>query len=588
MVALTVAVTLGVPVANAQVCHISLAVSPPTVNYPGALPPSGAQDTFGEVLDLNYSSSLSGEILQVQYFSGSNWTVVENVTANSVGFTETTVSLTTMWAHLGENTLRVGAPGCSSAPASFSIATSSQAVASDVGAYVIVALLGVAFYLVGRRAPYRAFIVLAAAVYLVIAPFTGQRYDVYFLLSSGIRLLQHVNPFYAGSPPVFPGALKWAYPPLYSLYSAVSFLAYRGLTGAPMPSVSSLTWPGYLTSTYNVWLAYVPKSLPALVFLLKLPMILSALATGILLPKMTGSRSSAIFWITNPLVILVAAIWGQLDPIATLLAVAAVFYYGRGKPYHAYFLASLGAAVKVWPVLLIPLFLVDSLRKVGRDSFRPLVAVAPSLVATLGLYAAFGNFFQTVSVFLYARGIPSFSGQFSVNGLTWQQTLAALGAPAVPIFLIVGIPIYVLILGWMYWKRDGDVTKWLVVSVLVFYLTYNYVNPQYLYWILPFLILQRKKIASWLFTALPVAYVALSYNIFYFVSPAILPDEFSTGPSLVEQLKLAHFSSTSLPFIVVGAALPTLLYLVLLRQELNTRRRGRTPADRTGEEEKPH
>ena len=566
------ATALGAPAAGAQTCQLSIAVSPATVNYPGHLPGGGASESFGEVLDLNYTASIAGQTIQVQYLNGSNWVDVQNITANSVGFTETTLSLTTAWARLGSNTLRASDSSCSSAQASFSVVVNTTAVSGDVEAYLLVVLLGVGFYLIGRRTPFKIFLVFAAAVYLVIAPFTGQRYDIYFLLSSGIRMLQHVNPFFAGSPPVYPGALKWAYPPLYAVYSAASYLLYQALTGASIPSVSSLTWPGFLTSTYNVWLAFVPKSLPALVFLLKVPMVLSALGTGALLAKMTGSKASGIFWITNPLVILVAAIWGQLDPIATLLAVAAIYYYGRGKQYHAYLLASLGAAVKIWPALLVPLFLVGGLRREGRRSLKPLTAVLPSLAVTLGLYAAVGNFFETLAVLLYARGIPSYAGQFSVNGLTWQQALAVLGAPAVPIFLIVGIPIYGLILAWMYWKRDGDVTKWLVVSILVFYLTYNYVNPQYLYWVLPFLILQGRKLASWLFTALPVAYVAFSYNIFYFVSPAILKDEFSIGPSVVEQLKLSGLYSMSLQYFAVVAAVPTLVYLLLLRQELKAHR----------------
>jgi len=290
--------------------------------------------------------------------------------------------------------------------------------------------------------------------------------------------------------------------------------------------------------------------------------------------KMTGSKAAAVFWIANPLVILVAAIWGQLDPIATLLALGALYYYDRKKPYHAYFLASLGAAVKIWPVLLIPLFLVDSLRKDGRAALKPLSTVALPLAVSLGLYAAYGDFAQTVGVFIYSRGIPTYGGQFSVNGLTWQQALAALRAPPVPIFLVIGIPLYCLILAWTYWKKDSDITKWIVVSILVFYLTYNYVNPQYFYWIIPFLILQRKRVASWLFTALPMAYVALSYNIFYFVSPAILFDEFSNGAAIVDQLKIAYFSSMLVPAIVLVGALPTAAYLLLLRQEIGKREPG--------------
>jgi hypothetical protein len=535
---------------------------------PSGIPAPGVNPTFAEIVDVNYSTSLTNQTIVIQYLRGTQWTYFSNFTANSVGFTETTLGLNSYWASLGTNTIRATTNSCAANPVTFSIAIDPSAVPTDLAVYALLALFGASIFLLGRKASYGVFMVVAAAIYLVISPYTGQRYDVFFLLSPGIRILQHVSPFDPGNPPLYPPALKWAYPPLYTLYSAASFSIYQLLTGAHLPSVSSLTWPGWLTSTYNVWLAYVPKSLPVLVFLLKLPMVASALATGVLLKKMTGSRSAAVSWVANPLVIFVAAVWGQLDPIATLLAVGAVYYFYRNKPYHAYLLASFGAAVKVWPVLLIPLFFVMSLKKEGRSAAKPLSAVVPALAVTVGLYAAYGNLLTTLFVFLYARGVPTYAGEFSVNGLTWQQVLFVLGSPPVPLFLLLGIPIYAIILAWVYKKGDADVEKWIVVSVLVFYLTYNYVNPQYFYWILPFLILQRKRLATALFTALPLIYVALSYNLFYFVSPSILLDEFSNGASIVEQLKLVFFYTTPVQYILVSAAVPTAAYLLLLRQEL--------------------
>ena len=587
LLAAVLLLVVGPPTAGAQGCVISVSATPPTVNYPGQLPQAGDPHNFGEVLDINYSLSLAGTQLQVQYQNGTGWTTLQTATAYPEGLTETTVPITSDWAHTGVNSLRVSGASCASGYAQFSIGSDPSAVSRDLATYAVVVLAGVGFYVLGRRTPLRVFVPVAAAVYLLVAPFTGQRYDVYFLLSSGIRVLQHVNPFNPGNPPVYPGDLKWAYPPLYAIYSAASYLVYQGATGAAVPSVSSLTWPGFVSSTYGVWLAFVPKSLPVLVLLLKLPMIASALATGYLLLKMTGKRTAAVFWIANPLVILVAAVWGQLDPIATLLAVLALYYYARGKQYHAYFFASVGAAVKIWPVLLIPLFLVNSLRGEGRRAVKPLSAVLPALAATVGLYAAFGNVAQTLLVLLYSRSVPTFAGRLSVNGLTWQQALTALGSPTIPIFLVVGIPLYGLELFWIYWKKDSDMGKWIVISILIFYLTYNYVNPQYFLWILPFLVIQGRRLASWVFTALPMAYVVLTYNIFYFVSPTLLLDEFSNGASIVEQLKLAYFFNAPAAFVALAVIIPTVLYFVLLKQELGRPRKNAGEADPSGQPRAP-
>jgi len=558
---------IGAGPAYAKVgCGIGLSVQPPVVNYPSnGLPPGGGL-TFSEILDANYTSNFVNQTLKIQYLNGSQWTDLQSFTGNSVGFTEVNVGLNSAWTRFGENYVRVESGSCTSDVTSFAVRYDPSAVGLDVASYPAVILLILLFLRLGKQLGWKRFVIPAAAVYLVLAPWTGQRYDIYFLLSSGIRILQHVNPFSPGIPPAYPSPLKWAYPPLYALYSAFSFLVYQGLTGSPLPSVEALTYPGWLTATYSVFLAYVPPTLPVLVFLLKLPMIASAVLTGLLLKRMTGSESSAILWLANPLVILVAAVWGQLDPMATLFAIASVYFFQRGKEYHAYLFASLGAAVKVWPALLIPIFLVVSLRRTGLKASKPLVAVAPALLITVALYALYGNPLQSLFVLAHARGIPTFAGAFSVNGLTWQEILFVLGSPPVPLFLYVGIPLYAATLALAYWKKEGDVVKLLLISVLIFFLTYNYVNPQYFYWILPLLMLQRRRLATLVFTALPLVYMVFAYNIFYFVSPAILPNEFALGASIVEQLKVSFFYNTKPLLVFVAGLVPSAAYLVLLRR----------------------
>lgn len=550
-------------------CRIGLTAQPVVVNFPYDALPSPGGVTFGEVLDVNYSSSLINQTVLLQFFNGSEWVELGGFTANSVGFTEVDYGLNNRWARFGTNSVRAVGGGCASSDVTFSIRQDPGAAWSDAAVYAGLATLSMGFFFLGKKLGWGRYVFLAGGVYLAIAPFTGQRYDIYFLLSSGIRILQHVNPFDPGNPPLYPGPLKWAYPPLYAVYSAFSFVIFKLATGAQVPSVESLTYAGWLTSTYNVYLAYVPAGLPLLVALLKLPMIASAVMTGSLLRRMTGDDRAGVWWLANPLVILVAAIWGQLDPIATLLAMASIYAFEKGKPYHAYLLASLGAAIKFWPALLIPMMFAVSLRRSGLKSVKPLSAVLPAAMITVMLYAVFGNPFNSLFVLAYARGIPTFAGAFSVNGLTWQELLFVLRAPPVPLFLLIGLPAYFAILVRMYRKDDGDIAKWAVVSILVLFLTYNYVNPQYFYWIVPLLILQGRRRSALVFSALPLCYVALSYNLFYFVSPAILRDEFSFDASILEQLKVGYFYQMG-PLFVIGAGMvPTVAYVWLAYREVS-------------------
>jgi len=555
-------------------CGISIAAEPAVVNFPLPSLPAANQASFSETLDVNYTAAYVNRTITIQYLSGTGWRSLENFTGNLVGFTRTYLPLASGMSEFGANHIRAESGACTSDATEFTIQTDPNAVALDVLVYAAIALLIALFYLSGRRLKRKKFIFFAAVVYLAIAPFTGHRYDVYFLVSSGIRALQHVNPFMAGMPPAYPGPLKWAYPPLYVPYSTLSYLLYQLFTGSSLPTVSALTHPSWFTSTYDVWQAFTPASLPVLVFLLKFPMVLSALATGVLLGRMMATDSAVVVWLANPLVILVAAVWGQLDPIATLLAVAALYFFEKERPYHAYLLASFGAAVKVWPVLLIPLFFVVSLRRVGRGALKPLTAVLPALLVTLLLYSVFGNLLDNLYVLAYARFVPTFGGAFSVNGLTWQQILVALKAPAVPLFTWVGIPALAAVVVWVYYRREEDVTKWLVISLMIIFLTYNFVNPQYFYWVIPFIMLQRRKLALLVFSLIPILYMALAYDIFYFVSPAILPVESSLGASIVEQLKVSIFIQTSDVSSFAAPLLPTLAYAWLLYLEV--RRKGGT------------
>lgn len=557
------------PTASAQSCGIGLTAEPSQVRFPFATIPPPGVTTFSETFDVTYPPSLANETLALEYLNGSQWHSLENFTANPLGFTETNYGINRVWVGFGVTSVRVASEGCSSSAATFEVGYDPGASALDVLAYVAIAGSAILFFFLGRRLGWKRFLILAIPVYLALSPWTGQRYDVYFLVSSGIRVLQHINPFNPGSPPVYPGPLKWAYPPLYPIYSAFSYLVYQAFTGAPLPSVSSLTWPGWLTETYNVYRAFVPANLPILVAMLKLPMLASALLTGWLLAKMTGRDSALIMWVANPLVILVAAVWGQLDPIATLMAVASLYYFQRGKEYHAYLFASFGAAVKVWPAIMIPIMLVVSIRRWGlKAAVRPIIAVMPATLLTLGLYGAYGNVLNSLFVFVYARGIPTFAGAFTVNGLTWQEVLFVLKSPPVPLFLYVGIPVYSALLAWIYWKRDADVVKWTLVSILVLFLTYNYVNPQYFYWVLPLLLLQGRRLSYVVFTALPLAFMAFAYDLFYFVSPAILKNEYVIGASIADQIKVNYFYRADWLFLLIAAAIPTTVYAMSLWAQL--------------------
>ncbi|MEM0272107.1 MAG: hypothetical protein QW514_06175 [Thermoprotei archaeon] len=546
---------------------IRLGLEPQHLAYPSHLPTRGY--SFSEVLFVNYSTLLANKTITIQYYYNSLWWNLTAFTGNSVGFTQLYVPVTAYWAHSGANILRAVSGVYASNNITLTVSENSNGFELDALLYTALISFALGLIFLADKVKPKKFILAMLALYVVIAPFTGQRYDVYFLVTSGIRVLEHVNPFNPGQPPVYPYPLKWAYPPLYPPYSALSFLVYSWVTHNTIPTVSNTVYPGYYTAVYSVWRGYVTPSMPILVFLLKLPMIASFVAVYRVLSVRVGERTALKQWAANPLALLVCCVWGQLDPIATALTLLSLDSYSRGRMTQAYLWAALGGAIKLWPAVVIPIYLAQGVRLQRARLFRPVVlGVLPVAAASVGVYAYFGHPLQTLDILVYARSVPTYAGEFSVNGLTWQWILYFLDSPPIPLFLIVGPIVYAAILVYAYKKPEADPITLLIIVVLTLFLTYNYVNPQYFLWIVPLLILQKRTNSVWIFTALPLIFVGLSYNVFYFLSPALLYDTYAPAASIAEELKLAFFYNNRPLFIAVASILPLLAYICELTSQV--------------------
>jgi hypothetical protein len=546
---------------------LHLGLEPSHLAYPASLPKEGY--TFSELFFVNYSDTLAGRIITIQYYNNSEWWNLTSFTGNSIGFTQVYVPVTAYWAHNGENTLRAVSSVYVSNTVTLMVSENAGGFVADGALYALIIMSTFGLILLADKVSPKKFILIMLAAYIIIAPFTGQRYDVYFLITSGIRVLEHVNPFNPGQPPAYPYPLKWAYPPLYPLYSTLAFLIYSLITHTGVPSTSATVYPGYYTAIYSVWRGYVTPSIPLLVFLLKIPMILSYLVVYRVLCSRVGEHVAIKQWSANPLALLVCAIWGQLDPIAAALALLSLDSYSRGRMHYAYLYAALGGAIKLWPAVLIPIYLAQTVRLGVARALRPiLISVIPVAVASIGVYAYFGHPLQTLSILVYSRGVPTYAGEFSVNGLTWQWILYFLKSPPIPLFLFAGPVVYAAILIHAYRHPKADPTVLLMLIILTLFLTYNYVNPQYFLWVIPLLIIQGRRISTWVFTALPLLYVGLSYNAFYFVSPAILYDTYAPSASIAEELKLAFFYNYKPLFITITGIIPLFVYILEARAQV--------------------
>ncbi len=559
-------------------CTISISRQPPTVYYP-SLPSTG--NGVAVVVGVSYSPDLVNSTFQLQYYNGLGWPTLATFSGNSVQYNFAYAGVYSDWAHYGNNLLRVEAvqQGCASNTETLTVVQSGdQGALQDAAIWIAIASMSGLLIFLSRVLPTKWFLTIAGVTYLGLAPFTGQRYDVYFLYSSGIRLLDRVSPFSPGNLQPYPFALKWAYPPLYVPYSSLSYLIYSAISRVAIPSNAALTFPGFYTSTYEVWEAFVPSSLPLLVFLLKIPMIASTFGIFGILSKSIGRRTALTFWLANPFVIFITSVWGQIDPIATAFAVASIYLAKKEKFGPAYLMAGLGAATKVWPALLVPIILVVQVRKVGLwPSLKELAWLVPPALISLALFGVYGNLLQSLFVFAYARGVPTYAGEFSVNGLTWQQLLVAMHSPPISILLFVGLPVLILVMVLAY-KRQGSIESYLLIMLLVVFLSYNYVNPQYFFWLVPLFLMLGKKFQGVLYSTLPMLYIALSYNILYFISPVLVYDVYEGPAAVIEQLKINVFYNSPLLLVGLFGIVPSAVYLLSLLDVLGVLGRKIRPA----------
>ena len=68
--------------------------------------------------------------------------------------------------------------------------------------------------------------------------------------------------------------------------------------------------------------------------------------------------------------------------------------------------------------------------------------------------------------------------------------------------------------------------------------------------------------------------MAAAYDFFYFVSPAILHNEYAIGASIADQIKVNYFYQTDWLFILIAAAIPTTVYVLSLFAQLKPIHRG--------------
>ncbi len=413
-----------------------------------------------------------------------------------------------------------------------------------------------------QTARFRTWAIVSLTLQVLLALTMEQRYDLWvYRLRATLFLHYGVNPLLPSQSSPF----NFLYPPIWLAWEIIAVYSWLLFTPIAFPNNPSSLWGGwsvpqpasfYLSGSYfQSYRYFIPPNLPLLDLLLKLPLILSVLAIGLIFLRKGIRLWTVVFlWLLNPYVLNFASGWGEFDVLAVLGTVVAL-YFAETRPSISAAALVFGVAVKLYPILFVAPMLLYMYRRGGLQLFTKYaltLAGVSSLI--LSTYLVPANGFQALISLLSNRAAPEFYGENFYHGITWQWLLTITGPSYnVVIFLpLILIPyVYIIYrLGKASEPNRETVTKTLTAILLTTYLTLSVVNPQYFMWVLPFLIILAaqgtiRERFVWLFSLLPLVTMYLAGNPLYYVSPALIPQEFDYPayfwPAEVGILTLAGF-----------------------------------------------
>lgn len=292
----------------------------------------------------------------------------------------------------------------------------------------------------------RWIVAIGLLVRLLLAPLTSWDFDTPGFVLSGVSTIYTGNP-YASS--------LWANPPL-APYVAAPFLAIPTLLFGPQSLVAVVPAIAPISVATGVNATLVPS--PAALLAWKLPFLLSDLGVAallVLLPPRLGVRLPlsrewvAGLWFLNPLVIWASAVHGEVDSLAVLFLLLALYLVVVQHWFSAGLFLGLGLFTKAYPLVLLPTLAAAVLawpaptgspgHPLVRRAGRTLAGLAGSVLVFLPFLA------QTTGVLQSKAGNPSYGGLSVLIIYNRISPTGAAGLYAVPGFIPSGPTVLLLL-----------------------------------------------------------------------------------------------------------------------------------------------
>lgn len=308
----------------------------------------------------------------------------------------------------------------------------------------------------------------AFLIRLIVAPFFGHPWDMSIWTTVGSQTVEQHTNVYEVHEVDYPWG-SYTYPPVWLGWCATAYILTRPL-----------------------------QNLEAYVAAIKLLPILADIAVGVLIWKiMTNGQGqkdnkkallAMSFWVFNPVSFYISAVWGMFDSLAIFFALLGLYYFWNGRYSCAGFFLGVGAAVKIFPSLLlmatIPLLVRRVQLRLSKVLWRhilpfisfPLFVSIPYLGDPLAYLNALLKHFGQVGQFTYWVFLSSI-----VNS-------QILGTVATAIMLLIVFISYRRA-NKMFEDPHNGIYLLSFLIILAFFATSTKVNVQYVTWVLPLVII---------------------------------------------------------------------------------------------------
>ena len=300
---------------------------------------------------------------------------------------------------------------------------------------------------------------------------------------------EDVLAFYRFGRSVTEHGLEWTYrhdralnhPPLVAAYLQLIYAADR----IPLLRESGLSFP----------------------LLLKTPAIVADFLVVLLLARLRRKLSlptwSLILLALSPVSLMVSGYHGNTDPVMVMFLVYATWQCMRGAPVWCGILLALSCQIKIVPLFLTPIFFFIWMTR-GR--------VIPFLLSFAATMIALWSQPLFNFPFLFLKSVLLYGGFWGCWGITYWLRLTgarAFGAvgylslpmaeqvvmTALKLFIVAGS----LLIGWRGRHAQGRaVFSSLALAWVVFYILSPAVAPQYMVWLIPFVVILSPRFGAYL------------------------------------------------------------------------------------------